>query len=274
MDISWDDFKNEASTRLERQQAYIFRGQANSEWLLSTSIHRTGQVRTQKDFSFYFDKIIQAALEPVEAWDGSRRDLKNEFQMAEFLALLQHNGFPTPLLDWTFSPYIAAYFAFENINHFFPQHEKVAIYAFHQEEWLKTYKQTYDWREEEAHVTLLNPTYRGNHKQMLQQGTYLFTNQPNVEDHILHNEKQKGQFLHKYEISVKERVNVFKDLKAMNISALQLAPSIESVCKKAFEDICVNLPVGLTPREHEKMIEEAIADNKEFQIPEEIEIVD
>jgi hypothetical protein len=32
----------------------------------------------------------------------------------EYMAYLRHHGFPSPLLDWTRSPYIAAYFAFSN----------------------------------------------------------------------------------------------------------------------------------------------------------------
>jgi len=255
MDISWEDFKVEASTQLEKHRAYIFRGQANAEWGLFTSLHRTGQIMKHEDFLFYFENILPFVQEPIEAWDGSRRDLKDPFHLAEFLAFIQHNGFPTPLLDWTFSPYIAAYYAFENINHFAPQYEKVAVYSFNQEEWLKTYKQTYDFKEEVAHVTLLNPTYRGNPKQMFQQGTFLFTNRTDVEGHICHNEKHKGQFLNKYEISVKERAKVFKDLNAMNITALQLAPSIESVCKKAYEELCTTLQMGLTLKEYKEILE-------------------
>ena len=227
MDVKWEEFKAVASTQLEKHRAFIYRGQVNSEWSLSTTVHRTGQLPNHNDFLTYFESILPVVQEPIETWDGSRRDLNDPLQLANFLAFLQHHGFPTSLLDWTFSPYIAAYFAFEGINHFAPQYEKIAIYSFNQEEWLKTYKQTYDWRDEEPHVTLLNPTSRGNPKQMLQQGTFLFTNQANVEAHILHNEKEQGQFLQKYELAVTERAKVFKELMAMNITAMQLAPSME-----------------------------------------------
>jgi FRG domain len=45
---------------------------------------------------------------------------------ATYLAHLRHGGFPSPLLDWTRSPYVAAYFAFSRVRH---DHD-VAVYAY------------------------------------------------------------------------------------------------------------------------------------------------
>jgi len=261
MIVSWEEFKVVANSHIQEaaKGSFIYRGQFNSSWNLSTSLHRTGQIEEHKNFVGYFENILPFVQEPVEAWDGSRRDLTNPLQLAEFLAFLQHNGFPTPLLDWTFSPYIAAYFAFEGINHFTPQNDFVAIYAFNQGDWIKSYKQTHDYKPEAKHVTILNPTYRANPKQMLQQGTFMFTNLHDIEFHIHHNEKTQGQFLNKYEISVKERPKIFKDLIAMNITAMQLMPGMESVCKKVFAEICATHEVGMSPGEFKSYSENVLA---------------
>ena len=47
-------------------------------------------------------------------------------QPTTYLAHLRHCGFPSPLLDWSVSPYVAAYFAFARARH----DGNVAIFAY------------------------------------------------------------------------------------------------------------------------------------------------
>lgn len=244
MKVSWAEYKSIAASDLELNGAMIYRGQRISTWGLVSSVHRTALVRSIPELNDYANYMLPRVHDALEAWVGRSWDLNNALGLAEFLAFAQHNGFPTPLLDWTESPYIAAYFAFEGVNHFRPQTEDVAIFAFNQNAWAATFKQLYDFADFTPHVSVLRPRLVGNHKLAMQQGCFTVTNVPDVELHIRHNESNERKFLAKYELDVRERPRVIRELTLMGISAIQLMPSIEAVCKKALEDL-----IGLVPME-------------------------
>jgi hypothetical protein len=236
MKLSWNEFKSQASSDLSSDGAYIYRGQRDVNWGLTTTLHRTPLVREIQDVKTYADVIIPQVHEALEAWVGRSWNLLDPLGQAEFVAFLQHNGFPTPLLDWTFSPYIAAYFAFESVNPFAPQTDSVAIFSFNQKTWTSTFKQVYDYADFTPHVSILRPRFVGNHKMAIQQGCFTWSNVYDIEDHIRQNENN-SIFLTKYEVDIRERPIVIRELSLMGISAIQLMPSVESVCKKALEDL-------------------------------------
>ena len=242
MKVSWAEYKAIAGRDIELNGAVIYRGQRLSSWGLVSSVHRTALVRSIPDLKGYADYMLPRVHDALEAWVGRSWDLKNSLGLAEFLAFVQHNGFPTPLLDWTESPYIAAYFAFEGVNHFKPQTEEVAVFAFNQAAWSSTFKQVYDFADFTPHVSVLRPRLVGNHKLAVQQGCFTVTNVLDVEEHIRLNENEQRKFLTKYELDVRERPKAIRELSLMGISAIQLMPSVESVCKKAVEDL-----IGLVP---------------------------
>src|SRR5881398_1707036 len=43
-------------------------------------------------------------------------NLGNPDENGAFFNLVQHHGYPTPLLDWTYSPYVAAFFAYRRLS--------------------------------------------------------------------------------------------------------------------------------------------------------------
>ena len=247
MKVSWTQYKQIAADDLELDGAVIYRGQRSASWGLVSSVHRTALVRSILELKGYADYMLPQVHDAVEAWTGRSWDLKSALGLAEFLAFLQHNGFPTPLLDWTQSPYIAAYFAFEAVNHFHPQTEDVAIFAFNQKAWSSTFKQVYDFADFTPHVSILRPRQVGNHKLAVQQGCFTVTNVLDVEEHIHLNERNDKKFLTKYEFDVRERPRVIRELSLMGVSAVQLMPSVEAVCKKAVEDL-----IGLVSMEPAK----------------------
>ena len=244
MEVTWTEYKAKASQDLDSYGAYIYRGQRLASWGLTSTVHRTALVRSIPDITGYVNYMVPRVHDAIEAWTGRNWDLSKPMALAEFLAFLQHNGFPTPLLDWTASPYIAAYFAFEAVNHFAPQQENVSVYSFNQLTWSSKFKQVYDVADVTPHVSVLRPRTVGNHKLSLQQGWFTWSNVSDIEAHIRLNESSDQAFLRKYELKVSERPRVMRELDLMGISALQLMPSVEAVCKKALEDL-----IGLHPVE-------------------------
>lgn len=114
-----------------------FRGVSNACWKLETTLER----RTSQPFSVdeYFQLMSRVkpqietytgkTWESPEWHDESKADFGGRFRQNPALPLmthLRHCGFPSPLLDWSRSPYVAAYFAFAKAE---AKHD-VAIYVF------------------------------------------------------------------------------------------------------------------------------------------------
>lgn len=89
---------------------FAFRGQADSAWELNTSLERCFE-KYNPMIPAYENKehwVLHEFKEKFHLYSNHAPEEHNNF---EWLALLQHHGCPTRLLDFTESLYIAAYFA-------------------------------------------------------------------------------------------------------------------------------------------------------------------
>lgn len=121
----------------------LFRGQREATWTLETTLERYNPASLSLG-SYYTS--IWAAKSQIEAHTGQRWEIeapntyrdkardsdagfafKADFPGYDYMCYLRHHGFPSPLLDWTRSPYIAAFFAF---RHAADPNGRVAIYAY------------------------------------------------------------------------------------------------------------------------------------------------
>ncbi|MCJ8165095.1 FRG domain-containing protein [Pontibacter sp. E15-1] len=102
-------FKDSWDERISRfRSSYVYRGNWNKDFNLSTSLMRIGsqydtlEPHLLRNFRKYAHNSASPAGDSIWNW----------------LAVAQHHGLPTRLLDWTYSPYVALHFATADISQY------------------------------------------------------------------------------------------------------------------------------------------------------------
>ncbi|MEW4412241.1 FRG domain-containing protein [Clostridium sp. AN503] len=103
----------ECNTLLHDRLGWVFRGQSNSDWKLQTSLER--KISEKNDECLDIREIILKENEIIDKFKRRAfnyiRNLPADGDLLEWLSLMQHHGAPTRLLDFSYSYYIALYFA-------------------------------------------------------------------------------------------------------------------------------------------------------------------
>lgn len=187
---TWEDFEVELKKLYELRDErnaegfshcspLLFRGHSDSSWNLETTLERftkkttsfdqyyrlisliIGQIETFSDRKFDGLLSYQSYLEWLEKTDIFP---SSEFYGYEYMLYLRHHGFPSPLLDWSHSPYIAAYFAFSDIH---SSADYVSIFAF-----LEHAGKGKVWSKQKPHIFSLGSYTRGHKRHFSQQSEY------------------------------------------------------------------------------------------------------
>ncbi len=83
---------------------FVYRGLADAGYPLSVTLNRLGESHLEKHLLRNFIKYSKVTSHGRSIWN--------------WLALAQHHGLPTRLLDWTYSPLVALHFAVAEFNNF------------------------------------------------------------------------------------------------------------------------------------------------------------
>jgi hypothetical protein len=228
---TWSEFK-EFTISLEPYR-YAFRGQESSNWRLVTHFHRSGRFDLMK----FVNTDIPQLHGHLSSLTTHHFNLDHALENASFYSLAQHHGYPTPLLDWTYSPYIAAFFAFRGIKKKDQQIPNCArIFAFDVRSWNADQPRYQTISPAPLHFTLLGPLAINNPRMVPQQALSSVSNVDDIENFIAWAERRsKKTYLRVINLPTTERSQIMQELAMMGITAGSLFPGLDGACEQLKE---------------------------------------
>jgi hypothetical protein len=227
---NWTKFKEYATSI--KPYRYFFRGHSDNKWRLRTYFHRTGRA----DLRRFMTMDIPALHRLLSGLTTHFFNLSNPIENGAFYALAQHHGYPTPLLDWTQSPFVAAYFAYRTLpkEQRTDQH-KVRIIILDAKMWGRL-PQLSVVAPARKHMSILAPVGIENTRLVPQQAYLTISNVDDIEGYIAEVEEATNtKFLDVIDLPGSERQLVMTELAMMGITAGSMFPGLDGACEQLRE---------------------------------------
>lgn len=230
--------------------SYIWRGQSDSRWSLNPSLLRLLDKNTTPEKAVIIEQAMVARF-LSEAHLHSEINAEHCNDYLKCLTIMQHHNAPTRLLDWTLSPFVAAYFAVES-----NWDKDGAVYFVHVQDFIEHVSDTYVAFEAFPLATLLSQCVdplapmdvlpilpeKKSTRMVAQQGVFTMSLQilcdhaAALDDVCKNIQGTKGGDTYRKVIIPKEKKPEFlRMLKSMNISASSLFPGVDGLGRSIAE---------------------------------------
>ena len=199
---------------------YVFRGMSDANWRLVSSFDR--QFPGHVDRGRLSSALLRGFRAASEEW-LDRETLDHEDRL---LALGQHHGLPTRLLDWSTSPYVAAFFALSGaLTTRGPAERHVSVWALHLDAPVWT---------ADLGVAFLPPVGGGNVRMRSQGGCFTRSLTPfaSLEEYVEHT-SFRGTALTQLSWPARDAARGLAELEMMGITTARLFPDLDGAARTA-----------------------------------------
>jgi hypothetical protein len=194
-----------------------FRGQANPAWRLQPSIDRLFAFESREDRTDRLAELLRAFWKHA---NGLHRHRLKSSTSATAEMIARHHGLPTSLLDWSASPYVAAFFALQEA----PLHGCNAVSV-----WIMRRTLLDDKALQQIELIEPDETAPTNRRAVEQKSMFLRLNsEARFVDAIVPREA-----LQRFDIYINDRKLALTELDSMNITARSMFRSMDGAARTA-----------------------------------------